>query len=167
MWIYVNSELRLEVLIWINTHPFRCSSYALSCPTIFIGKTMNTAKSLLKSVLLLLLSLLFPICVSLDTITLDQPIKDGQTLVSNQKTFALGFFSPGNSNRRYVGIWYYQITEQTIVWVTNRDSPLNDTSRVLSINDQGNLVLHSQNQTLPIWSANVSISVSPTNSSMA
>nr|POF00745.1 g-type lectin s-receptor-like serine/threonine-protein kinase [Quercus suber] len=127
---------------------------------------MNPAKSLLKSVLLLLLSLLFPICVSLDTITLDQPIKDGQTLVSNQKTFALGFFSPGNSNRRYVGIWYYQITEQTIVWVANRDNPLNDSSGILSINSHGNLVLHTQNQTLPIWSTNIA-SVSSTNYSIS
>ena len=149
-----------------NTHAYRCSSYALSCPTIFIGKTMNPAKSLLKSVLLLLLSLLFPICVSLDTITTDQPIKDGQTLVSNQKTFALGFFSPGNSNRRYVGIWYYQITEQTVVWVANRDNPLNDSSGILSINSQGNLVLHAQNQTLPIWSTNIA-SVSSTNYSIS
>ena len=127
---------------------------------------MNPAKSLLKSVLLLLLSLLFPICVSLDTITPDQPIKDGQTLVSNQKTFALGFFSPGNSNRRYVGIWYYQISEQTIVWVANRDNPLNDSSGILSINSQGNLVLHSQNQKYPIWSTNID-SVSSINYSIS
>ncbi|KAM4113075.1 hypothetical protein ACJW30_05G191000 [Castanea mollissima] len=108
---------------------------------------MNPVKSLLKSVLLLLLSLLFPICVSLDTITPDQPIKDGQTLVSNQKTFALGFFSPGNSNR---------IT----------DNPLNDSSGILSINSQGNLVLHTQNQKLPIWSTNI-VSVSSKNYSIS
>ncbi|KAK4588078.1 hypothetical protein RGQ29_019174 [Quercus rubra] len=83
-----------------------------------------------KNVLILLLSVLFRICVSLDTITPDKPIKDGETLVSNQKTFALGFFSPGNSNCRYVGIWYYQITEQTVVWVANRDNPLNDSSGI-------------------------------------
>ncbi|KAK4572621.1 hypothetical protein RGQ29_030867 [Quercus rubra] len=127
---------------------------------------MNPAKSLLKSVLILLLSVLFRICVSLDTITPDKPIKDGETLVSNQKTFALGFFSPGNSNCRYVGIWYYQITEQTVVWVANRDNPLNDSSGILSINSQGNLVLHTQNQTLPIWSTNIA-SISSTNYSIS
>ena len=63
---------------------------------------MNPTKLLLNAVLLL--SLVFPICVSLDTITPDEPIKDGQTLLSNQKAFALGFFSLGNSNRCYVGI---------------------------------------------------------------
>nr|POE93114.1 g-type lectin s-receptor-like serine/threonine-protein kinase rks1 [Quercus suber] len=120
---------------------------------------MNPAKPSLNAVLLL--SVVFPICFCLDTITPDQPIKDGQALVSNHKTFALRFFSPGNSNRRYVGIWYYQITEQTVVWVANRDNPLNDTSGVLSINDQGNLILHSQNRTIPIWSANVSVRTHP------
>ena len=127
---------------------------------------MSPAKSLLKSVLILLLSRLFPICISLDTLSPDQPIKDGQTLVSNQKTFALGFFSPGNSNHRYVGIWYYQITEQTVVWVANRDNPLNDSSGILSINSQGNLVLHTKNQTLPIWSTNIA-SISSTNYSIS
>ncbi|KAM4070346.1 hypothetical protein ACJW30_12G159100 [Castanea mollissima] len=127
---------------------------------------MNPAKGN-TSLLLLSLLLLCPICTSLDTITPNQPLKDGQLLLSNQKTFALGFFRPGNSSHRYVGIWYNQITEQTVVWVANRDAPLDDTSGVLSINGKGNLVLHTQNQTTPIWSTNVSFSVSSTNNSMA
>ena len=93
---------------------------------------MKPAKGLLGTELLL--SLVFRICISFDTITLNQPIKDGgDNLVSNQKAFALGFFSPGNSNLRYLGIWYNEITEQPVVWVANRDNPLNDTSGVLSI----------------------------------
>nr|POE97011.1 g-type lectin s-receptor-like serine/threonine-protein kinase rks1 [Quercus suber] len=121
------------------------------------------------SLLLLSLLLVCPIYTSLDIITPDQPLKDGdgQLLLSNQKTFALGFFRPGSSSHRYVGIWYNQITEQTVVWVANRDAPLNDTSGVLSINSKGNLVLHTQNQTTPIWSTNASFSVSSTNNSMA
>ncbi|XP_075648559.1 G-type lectin S-receptor-like serine/threonine-protein kinase RKS1 [Castanea sativa] len=127
---------------------------------------MNPAKEN-TSLLLLSLLLLCPICTSLDTITPDQPLKDGQLLISNQKTFALGFFNPGSSRHRYVGIWYNQIAEITAVWVANRDAPLNDTSGVLSINSKGHLVLHTQNQTTPIWSTNVSFSVSSTNNSMA
>ncbi|KAM3683598.1 hypothetical protein ACJW31_12G160400 [Castanea mollissima] len=119
------------------------------------------------SLFLLSLLLVCPICTSLDTITPDQPLKDGQILLSNQKTFALGFFSPGSTSHRYVGIWYNQIFEKTVVWVANRDAPLNDTSGVLSINSKGNLVLHTQNQTTPIWSTNVSFSISSTNNSMA
>ncbi|OIV93169.1 hypothetical protein TanjilG_20831 [Lupinus angustifolius] len=71
---------------------------------------------------------------SLDTITTTHPIKDGDVLVSNNRgTFALGFFSLGNSSSRYVGIWYNKVPQQTVVWVANRDYPLHDTS--------GNLVL--------------------------
>ncbi|XP_023908060.2 LOW QUALITY PROTEIN: G-type lectin S-receptor-like serine/threonine-protein kinase RKS1 [Quercus suber] len=127
---------------------------------------MNPAKGN-TSLFLLTLLLVCPICTSLDTITPDQPLKDGQLLRSNQKTFALGFFSPGSSSYRYVGIWYNQITEQTVAWVANRDTPLKDSSGVLSINGKGNLVLHTQNQTTPIWSTNVSFSGSSTNNSMA
>uniref|UniRef100_A0A7N2LTX1 Receptor-like serine/threonine-protein kinase n=1 Tax=Quercus lobata TaxID=97700 RepID=A0A7N2LTX1_QUELO len=129
---------------------------------------MNPTKPFLNIVLLLLFSLVFPICISFETITQNQPLKDGQILVSYQKTFALGFFTPENSNRRYVGIWYNQIIElKTVVWVANRDNPLYDKSGVLSINGQGNPVLHTQNQSIPIWSTNVSTSASPTKNSMA
>ncbi|KAK4597885.1 hypothetical protein RGQ29_015416 [Quercus rubra] len=101
------------------------------------------------------LLLVCPICISFDTITPNQPLKDGQLLLSNQKTFALGFFNPGNSSYRYVGIWYKQITEQTVVCVANRNNPLNDTFGVLSINGKGNLELHTQNKTIPLWSTNL------------
>ncbi|KAL5579213.1 hypothetical protein UlMin_011655 [Ulmus minor] len=102
--------------------------------------------------------LLLPFCVSLDTITPDTPLKDGDILISDTKNFALGFFSPGNSSCRYVGIWYYQVSEQTVVWVANRDNCINNTSGVLAINiDQGGLVIYANNQTTtPLWSSNVS-----------
>ncbi|XP_059441527.1 G-type lectin S-receptor-like serine/threonine-protein kinase RKS1 isoform X2 [Corylus avellana] len=125
---------------------------------------MNPAKELLNTSFLLSL-LVFRFCISLDTISPNQPVKDGDILVSKGKTFALGFFSPGNSGRRYVGIWYNKVPQQTVVWVANKDNPLNDTSGVLSINGHGNLVLNSQNRSTPIWFTNASIST--TNNSMA
>ena len=124
-----------------------CPSFRtfMFCSTLHWKNHMNPAKPFLNIVLLLLFSLVFPICISFETITQNHPLKDGQILVSYQKTFALGFFTPENSNCRYVGIWYNQIIEQTVVWVANRDNPLYDKSGVLSINGQGNLVLHTQN----------------------
>ncbi|KAF3455681.1 hypothetical protein FNV43_RR00323 [Rhamnella rubrinervis] len=101
-------------------------------------------------------------CTCLDTISITQPIRDspdgdGDVLVSNGETFALGFFSPGKSNYRYVGIWYHKIPEKMVVWVANRDNPINDTSGFLSIDTQGNLVLFDNNdQTVPVWSTNSS-----------
>ncbi|OMO64962.1 S-locus glycoprotein [Corchorus olitorius] len=100
---------------------------------------------------------LFQFSFSSDSITPQSSIKDGDVVISTGKTFALGFFSPTNSKLRYVGVWYYQVPEQTVVWVANRESPINNTSGVLSIDSGGNLVLHGQNQTDPVWSSNTSV----------
>ena len=91
-----------------------------------------------------------------DTITPDQPLRDGELLLSEQSRFALGFFNPQNSTLRYVGVWYNTIPEQTVVWVLNRDHPVNDTSGVLSIDTSGNLLLHRGNTTTHVWSTNAS-----------
>nr|POE95529.1 g-type lectin s-receptor-like serine/threonine-protein kinase [Quercus suber] len=92
---------------------------------------------------------------SQDTITISKPIRDGDVLVSKGETFALGFFSPGVSTNRYVGIRYYRAPEQPVVWVANRDNPINDTSGVLSIDVHGNLLLHVEDRNQPIWSTNI------------
>ncbi|KAB2637472.1 G-type lectin S-receptor-like serine/threonine-protein kinase RKS1 [Pyrus ussuriensis x Pyrus communis] len=88
---------------------------------------------------LLVVSLLFPFCTSIDTIEMDQHVKDGDLLVSKENIFALGFFSPRNSSSRYVGIWYVQKDQKdqkAVVWVANRNDPINNTSGVLTI-DRG------------------------------
>ncbi|KAL0012563.1 hypothetical protein SO802_007671 [Lithocarpus litseifolius] len=77
-------------------------------------------------VMSLILSILFfPFCTSLDTLTPNQFIKDDQSLVSKGNNFALGFFSPGNSSYQYLGIWFVKVTKQTVVWVANRNDPIN------------------------------------------
>ncbi|KAK7331834.1 hypothetical protein VNO80_28575 [Phaseolus coccineus] len=68
-------------------------------------------------------------------------IADGQELISAGQNFSLGFFTPGTSKSRYIGIWYKNITPQTIVWVANRDNPLNDSRGNLTIAADGNIVL--------------------------
>jgi hypothetical protein len=106
--------------------------------------------------LILVVLFFFPFYTSIDTLTLNQSIKDGQSLVSKEKKFELGFFSPGNSSYRYLGIWFFNVPEQNKVWVANRNFPINDSSGVLSINQNGNLVLYdSYNRSL--WSTNVSV----------
>ena len=90
-----------------------------------------------------------------DILTISNPIRDGDLLVSNRETFALGFFSPGESTNRYVGIWFYKAPEQPVVWVANRDNPINDNSGVFLINLHGNLVLYGEDQKQPIWSTNI------------
>ncbi|TXG49496.1 hypothetical protein EZV62_025371 [Acer yangbiense] len=94
---------------------------------------------------------------AIDTITASQPIRDPETITSNGSAFILGFFNPGISSNRYVGIWY-QKKSQPVVWVANRNKPLNDASGLVTISEDGNLVvLNGQKEVL--WSSNVSNSV--------
>ncbi|XP_020222504.1 G-type lectin S-receptor-like serine/threonine-protein kinase At4g27290 [Cajanus cajan] len=81
-----------------------------------------------------------------DTIVLSQSISDGMTLVSHGGKFELGFFSPWNSNKRYLGIWYKNIP-QTVVWVAN--GAINDSSGILMVNTTGNLVLRQDDRV--VW----------------
>ncbi|XP_071730179.1 G-type lectin S-receptor-like serine/threonine-protein kinase At4g27290 [Rutidosis leptorrhynchoides] len=97
---------------------------------------------------------------AVDTISANQTIRDGETIVSLQETFELGFFSPANSTKRYVGIWYKRISYKTIMWVANRDTPLMNTSGELFLTPQGILEIRNGTGDV-IWSSmNSSTSVS-------
>ncbi|KAK9100349.1 hypothetical protein Scep_023779 [Stephania cephalantha] len=102
-----------------------------------------------------------------DTIKRDKFLKDGETLVSNGGNYALGFFSPGNSKQRYVGIWYEKVPEQTVVWVANRDDPINGySSGVAKVDGRGNLGIFNGEASNPVWSTNVSVPISDRISSL-
>ncbi|GLT69405.1 hypothetical protein SLA2020_415600 [Shorea laevis] len=93
---------------------------------------------------------------AIDTLWSNQTIKDnGETIVSLGQKFELGFFSPWNSSNRYVGIWFKNISQQTVVWVANRNNPLTDSSGSFSITATGNITLSNQSS-IPIWSSNSS-----------
>ncbi|KAI3731054.1 hypothetical protein L1987_62237 [Smallanthus sonchifolius] len=94
---------------------------------------------------------------SLDTIAMHQNISDGETIVSPNAKFELGFFSPGNSKSRYMGIWFKNTSPQTIAWVANRETPLTDTSGVITLDNHGNLMLVNGSGKV-IWSSNSSAS---------
>lgn len=103
-----------------------------------------------------LLSILYSdSAAAVDTITVAQPISDNETIISSSRAFEMGFFSPGDSSNRYVGIWYNDET-RAIIWVANRNKPLvNDSSGLVTISENGNLVvLNGQNEIF--WSSNVS-----------
>nr|POE45665.1 s-locus-specific glycoprotein s13 [Quercus suber] len=91
---------------------------------------------------------------TLDTITPSQSIRDGETLVSAGRIFELGFFSPGSSKSRYVGVWYV-VSNDTVVWVANRETPLENHHGVLKVTNKGILVLLDSTNTT-IWSSNTS-----------
>ncbi|XP_059661590.1 G-type lectin S-receptor-like serine/threonine-protein kinase At4g27290 isoform X2 [Cornus florida] len=109
-------------------------------------------------------SMLTIICdaVELDTITATQSLTDGQTMVSSDTTFELGFFSPSGSTsrNRYLGIWYKR-SVGTVVWVANRDTPITDTSGggVLKLTHGGVLMLVNTTNSI-FWSSSNSSSSS-------
>uniref|UniRef100_A0A5B7BIU9 Receptor-like serine/threonine-protein kinase n=1 Tax=Davidia involucrata TaxID=16924 RepID=A0A5B7BIU9_DAVIN len=115
------------------------------------------------STILVFLLYLFSILIisnSVDTITTARFIADdGKSIVSSGGGFELGFFSPGSSKNRYLGIWYKKIPDRTVVWVANREIPLNDTSGVLKVTSQGILTLVNRTNSI-IWSSNTTSSSS-------
>ncbi|KAL8032750.1 hypothetical protein ABFS82_13G117200 [Erythranthe guttata] len=98
---------------------------------------------------------LFEFSIAVDTLAPNQTLTDnGTTIVSRSGTFELGFFSPSNSDSRYIGIWFKNVPEQTLVWVANRNSAITDSLGTLSITPSGNIIISRVNQSTPLWSAN-------------
>ncbi|XP_022848664.1 G-type lectin S-receptor-like serine/threonine-protein kinase At4g27290 isoform X2 [Olea europaea var. sylvestris] len=91
--------------------------------------------------------------LAVDTLSANQVIRDGQTLVSQGQMFELGFFSPGKLNARFLGIWY-KTTPDIVVWAANRNQPITDSQGILNISRNGTLLL-SRGERI-IWSSNLS-----------
>ncbi|KAF8030032.1 hypothetical protein BT93_E2452 [Corymbia citriodora subsp. variegata] len=103
-------------------------------------------------------SSLFSYSQAANLISQGQSLKDGETLISSSGDFELGFFSPVNRSRRYVGIRYHKISVKTVVWVANRDNPVSGESGVLTVSSDGNLmVLDGDNRT--VWSSGINSSI--------
>lgn len=112
------------------------------------------------SLLILVFSLLCSPKISrgVDTITTTDSLKDGQTMISSGGNFEMGFFSPGNSKNRYLGIWYKKISVRTAVWVANRETPITNTTGIFRVTNPGILVVSIDTNNI-IWSTNSSKSV--------
>ncbi|KAL7596478.1 hypothetical protein Lser_V15G31140 [Lactuca serriola] len=75
-------------------------------------------------------------------------------LVSPNSNFTAGFFEVGK-NAYCVSIWFTESHAQnmnpTVVWMANRDVPVNGKQSKLSLQDDGNLVLHDADRSI-VWS---------------
>ncbi|XP_020224651.1 G-type lectin S-receptor-like serine/threonine-protein kinase At4g27290 [Cajanus cajan] len=91
-----------------------------------------------------------------DTITPNRSIQYYETLKEDAGIFEAGFFNLGNSTSGYFGIWYKTISPRTIVWVANRNIPVqNSSTAVLKLTHQGNLEILDGSKGI-IWSSNSS-----------
>ncbi|XVE66275.1 hypothetical protein DITRI_Ditri08aG0067600 [Diplodiscus trichospermus] len=114
---------------------------------------------LILPVLFMYFSLKCQLSFGANSILANQSLSGNHTIVSMGRNFVLGFFKPGNSSNYYIGMWYGKVSEQTHVWVANRESPVRDKySSELKISN-GNLVLFNESQ-VPIWSTNINSTTS-------
>jgi hypothetical protein len=107
---------------------------------------MNSRISSLASLFLFFcLSFQFTKATANDTVTntlqQGQSLKYSESIVSANGKFELCFFSPGNSTKYYMGIQYKKVSEHNIVWVANREYPFPDSSAILTVDPDGNLVI--------------------------
>ncbi|XP_059076980.1 G-type lectin S-receptor-like serine/threonine-protein kinase At2g19130 [Cryptomeria japonica] len=94
-----------------------------------------------------------------DSLPVGTSLVGNQALVSKNGTFALGFFSPQNTNNWYIGIWYAKVSEKTFVWVANRENPVRNIPGVLNLSRDGYLRLFDLRGRL-IWSSDNSLRAS-------
>lgn len=74
-------------------------------------------------------------------------------LISPDRVFTAGFYSVGD-NAFCFSIWFTKPLSSgynTVVWMANRDAPVNGKRSKLSLTRTGNLVLQDADQDLPIW----------------
>uniref|UniRef100_A0A251TY69 Putative S-locus glycoprotein domain-containing protein n=1 Tax=Helianthus annuus TaxID=4232 RepID=A0A251TY69_HELAN len=84
-------------------------------------------------------------------------------LISPNGLFTAGFYSVGE-NAYCFSVWFTKpLADQshTIVWMANRDAPVNGKRSKLSLLKTGNLVLRDAAQPLPIWTTNIIDSKEP------
>uniref|UniRef100_A0A804K3W1 non-specific serine/threonine protein kinase n=1 Tax=Musa acuminata subsp. malaccensis TaxID=214687 RepID=A0A804K3W1_MUSAM len=102
-----------------------------------------------------------------DRLTPGEFISLNETLVSDAGEFVFGFFSPTNSTGDfYAGVWYNNIPQRTVIWVANREKPINDSSATLRISDDSNLVIVDSEGGI-FWSSNLSGFGTPGNDTAA
>ncbi|EHA8590572.1 receptor-like serine/threonine-protein kinase SD1-8 [Cocos nucifera] len=105
------------------------------------------------------------VCASDDRLSPGESISLNETLVSDDGAFALGFFPLGNSPANlYLAIRYNNIAQKAIVWVANREKPINVPLATLTISNDSNLLLIDAKRSI-FWSSNVKNAGSSKNSS--
>lgn len=92
------------------------------------------------------------VCLSneVNKLSLGHSLSPGQSMVSDNGIFELGFFATSKPDpNRYLGIWYKGFVNRTTVWVANRDKPfLESLSSKLEISEDGNIVLLDQSSSI-------------------
>ncbi|KAL6496797.1 hypothetical protein OROHE_027279 [Orobanche hederae] len=94
--------------------------------------------------------------IKLESLGKNQAILTANTTVtSDNNAFELGFFSPDDEDKWYLGIWYASIPIPTYVWVANRENPIkNLLSSRAEITGNGKLAVVDQESRTLLWETN-------------
>ncbi|KAK1562141.1 hypothetical protein Q3G72_007015 [Acer saccharum] len=71
-------------------------------------------------------------------------------LTSPDKTFTCGFYSVGDENAYWFSVWFTNSSDKTVVWMANRDRPVNGQGSKVSLRRNGAMVLTDVDGTM-IW----------------
>ncbi|KAG6674579.1 hypothetical protein I3842_15G050200 [Carya illinoinensis] len=138
----------------MQPHPTHSKKHFLA----MVAQASNTMDSL---VLFFLLSLSFSLpfsSLSLDTIREGTSLaieKSEDILISPDGVFSAGFYSVGDNAYCYA-IWFNKPSRgknQTVIWMANRDQPVNGRSSKLSLLKTGNLILTDAGK-FTVWATN-------------
>ncbi|KAL2547942.1 G-type lectin S-receptor-like serine/threonine-protein kinase CES [Forsythia ovata] len=102
---------------------------------------MQKAVSITKTIFLVIFYHSLSIVSSVDTLKQGDRLNSSTYLVSANGVFTLGFYSPQNTNRVYLGIWFNYTYGP--IWLWNRDKPIIDNSGVLTISSTMKLIINS------------------------
>ncbi|XP_059442193.1 G-type lectin S-receptor-like serine/threonine-protein kinase SD1-13 [Corylus avellana] len=76
-----------------------------------------------------------------NTIQAGQSLNTSETIESANGKYKLGFFGQVNSAMFHVGIRFTYVSDRNVLWVANREQPFPNSSAVLTLNPDGNLVI--------------------------
>ncbi|XP_031267807.1 putative receptor protein kinase ZmPK1 [Pistacia vera] len=76
--------------------------------------------------------------------------KENDFLASPKGTFSSGFYEVG-TNAYCFAIWFTNSVNKTVVWMANRDKPVNGRHSRLTLHGNGNLVLTDEDESV-VWS---------------
>ncbi|KAL0331025.1 UNVERIFIED_CONTAM: G-type lectin S-receptor-like serine/threonine-protein kinase [Sesamum angustifolium] len=115
-----------------------------------------------------LLFLIFLHCLasqvtSLDTLRRGDKLNSSSRLVSANRVFTLGFYTPETTNNSYVAIWYTDSSYYP-VWIGNREKPVFwNSTPVLAIDSTGKLIItHGGGESIELYAGESSKNVSAT-----
>ncbi|KAL0329892.1 UNVERIFIED_CONTAM: G-type lectin S-receptor-like serine/threonine-protein kinase [Sesamum radiatum] len=115
-----------------------------------------------------LLFLIFLHCLasqvtSLDTLRQGDELNSPSRLVSANRVFTLGFYTPETTNNSYVAIWYTDSSYYP-VWIGNREKPVFwNSTPVLAIDSTGKLIItHGGGESIELYAGESSKNVSAT-----